>query len=278
MLWIGPAIWPVAVQPGWKPSKSGKFGAARPDDMRHHEGTDLPAKTGDKVVAPMPGTVTGITGWDGEGKAVYLRTSLGTFILAPMSVSVKVKQVVAQGEQLGTIVPYPGGDQMLHLELWLPNSGVTANKRPPWPMQQGRPIGAVDAFLFLKLATVKQPSGKPAPKPSGPPHCGPKGSKGWPTDQVGTNAAWGAMLPVARGVVLDYTASRSVKPITEGKTWTKAQGPYWLWVFDQAIRVALPAAKITAPWPCKFLVDEGPLEVELRAFADSVHSEVGDAP
>lgn len=145
-------IYPVAQPPaGWKPSPAGSLGALRIEDGRHHTAVDFPARTGDAVAAPLAGEVTGVTGWDGDGSAVYLATAAGTWILAPVSPAVDVGAAVAEGQTLGWIVPYGGGSEMLHAELWRPGA-AGRNKRPAWFIGQPRPSGLVDPWLELQGA------------------------------------------------------------------------------------------------------------------------------
>lgn len=143
-------MWPNgAPPPGWKPSPTGGVGAPRPGDDRLHTAVDLPASRDDYVVAPLAGEVTGITGWDGEGEAVYLATIRGTWILAPLSPVVVVGQEVSEGQLLGRVVPYGGGSLMLHTELWRPGA-ASRNKRPTWRAGEPRPPGLADPWLELQ--------------------------------------------------------------------------------------------------------------------------------
>lgn len=151
-------MWPSGPPPaGWKPSPTGGLGGARPGDGRLHTAVDLPAERDGYVVAPMAGEVTGITGWDGEGEAIYLATLRGTWILAPLLPVVIVGQEVSEGQLLGRVVPYPGGSVMLHLELWRPGA-ASRNKRPTWAAGEPRPAGLVDPWLELQGATAPKPA------------------------------------------------------------------------------------------------------------------------
>ena len=143
-------MWPSGQPaPGWHPSPTGGLGAARPDDARHHTAVDLPAARDSYVVAPLEGEVTGITGWDGEGKGIYLATTRGTWILAPVDPVVVVGQEVSEGQLLGRVVPYPKGSVMLHLELWRPGA-AGRNTRPVWKVGEARPAGLADPLLELQ--------------------------------------------------------------------------------------------------------------------------------
>lgn len=143
-------MWPSGPPPpGWKPSPTGCLGAARPGDSRHHTAVDFPAERDSYVVAPLDGEVSGITGWDGEGQAVYLVTIRGTWILAPISPVVVVGQEVSEGQLLGRVVPYPRGSVMLHTELWRPGA-AGRNKRPVWAVGEAMPPGLADPWVELE--------------------------------------------------------------------------------------------------------------------------------
>jgi len=165
-------MWPVPPPPSsWRPTPNGGIGATRPKDDRLHTGVDLPASIGVDVVAPASGEVVGVTGWDGDGQAVYLLTAVGTWILAPLEVAVEVGQQVAEGQRLGSLVRYPKGSVMLHLELW--TEGAGRSKRPTWREGERQPEGLADPWTVLQ--------GQEAPK---------RPTRRWPLVVAVLGGAW----------------------------------------------------------------------------------------
>lgn len=159
---------PYVPQPGMSPLwpvpksarrwRSTSFGSARPwkspNPTRHHSGIDIRAKQGDPVLAPDGGTVIDSTGWRGANtRAVLLQMDGGPVLVfgavAPGSYPLDGTRV-ERGEQIATIGKYPGGSQMLHLEVYQ----VGTTKRKPWYWGKPQPSGLINPTNYLQ-ATVK---------------------------------------------------------------------------------------------------------------------------
>lgn len=148
-------LWPLPSSPRkWRPSS---FSSGRPwasaNPTSHHSGIDIRAKEGDPVRVPREGVVIGKTGWRGPNTRGVLFQSFGGPMLvfgavAPGSFP-PAGTILERGELIGRIGRYPGGDTMLHFEVWK----VGTTKRQKWLWNQPQPAALVNPHQYL-LATV----------------------------------------------------------------------------------------------------------------------------
>ncbi len=162
--------WPLATMPkAWPPGS--KFAARRPwllkhPQTRYHTGTDLGAQAGAPVLAPEAGTVIAPeSGWEfnaktGKGvKALIMLTDSGRTVLLggirPGSATVKAGQHVSAGQQLAEVGRYPGGDSMLHFQIYSrPLTEKEVNARKSWALNQSAPPDLVNPEGYLQGAAA----------------------------------------------------------------------------------------------------------------------------
>lgn len=150
-------LWPLPGTPRKWWAKS--FGSARPwksdNPQTHHKGVDIHAEQGAPVVAPTAGTLLKSTGWVGSGTRGLIFQSDGGPVLvfgaiAPGSFPDTFPVRVVRGEQIAKIGRYPGGNTMLHLELYR----VGTKARVRWPWNTARPSALVNPHKYLLATTT----------------------------------------------------------------------------------------------------------------------------
>jgi murein DD-endopeptidase MepM/ murein hydrolase activator NlpD len=171
--------WPVH---GQAPRRVRGFGDARPARWlaqglpapeRHHAGVDIAARAGSTVVAVEAGKFASVQRWTDGTKAGLLWGDSGrTYLYAPLAPNswqtsgVVVGSRVHEGRALGRLAPYPGGDEMLHFEVY--NRPVIANVQ--WPWGSPKPATLMDPAQVLNAATDQ---------PNAPPPLDDGGELGW---------------------------------------------------------------------------------------------------
>lgn len=159
------AVIPMAVgdsSPVWPlPAVTRKrwtFGARRARGKRKHAGVDLYAQRGSVVLAPENGTVVALQKFTGpRAHALLFQTDSGIVILfgevEPGSWGNFMNRIgtwVEKGEPLAKVGINPGGDQMLHVEMY--DQGTRRNHR--WYPDQPPPAQLLDPTQYLQAAAA----------------------------------------------------------------------------------------------------------------------------
>lgn len=150
-------IWPLAYNNPKVATAGGKsLGASRPNN-RHHAGVDIPVKEGAIVVATESGRIVATNNWAGpQAKSLLLETDGGVVVnygaVGPGSWKefgvAKGTRVVA-GQPIARVGRYPGGDTMLHFELY--TSGTTRNAK--WAYGKAPPDNLLNPTSYLQRAS-----------------------------------------------------------------------------------------------------------------------------
>ncbi len=153
-------VWPIAHGPYPKIATGGgkAIGASRPNNRRH-AGIDIIAKAGLTVVATEDGTVVATNVWAGpNAKSLLLETDSGLVVnygaVAPGSwhdFGIGVGTKVKAGHPIARIGRYPGGDTMLHFELY--TSGTRKNAQ--WKDGRDPPGNLLDPTEYLQRASTR---------------------------------------------------------------------------------------------------------------------------
>lgn len=176
--------WPFDRAPKM-PTPKGSFGAFRrmmPDGRKKlHAGADLGAPRGTIIKAMEAGRVVFTwNGWAGGETAVILvENDSGSGVLNYAAVlphsweefGLGKGSKVAQGQPIARVGRYPGGGQMLHLELYAPGTRRSAK----WYEGQRPPQLRDPTPYVVAAATQPRPPGPPTPTPPDPPPAPPPG-------------------------------------------------------------------------------------------------------
>jgi len=152
-------IWPLAYNnPKVATSGGLAVGASRPNN-RHHAGVDIPVKEGAIAVATESGVIVATNAWAGSNaKSLLLETDSGIVVnygaVGPGSWKefgvAKGTRVVA-GQPIARVGRYPGGDTMLHFELY--TSGTTRNAQ--WKHGKAPPDNLLNPTSYLQRASQR---------------------------------------------------------------------------------------------------------------------------
>ncbi len=156
----GVPVWPIAHGPDPRVATGGgkAIGAPRPNNRRH-AGVDIIARAGLTVVATEDGRVVATNAWAGpNAKSLLLETDSGLVVnygaVAPGSwhdFGVGVGTKVRAGHPIARIGRYPGGDTMLHFELY--TAGTRKNAR--WKDGRNPPDNLLDPTEYLQRASTR---------------------------------------------------------------------------------------------------------------------------
>lgn len=102
---------------GKRPSeirKARRFGAPRDGGKRKHAGVDVPASTGQVILAPVSGYVREQS-WSGPARAVVVTGATETWLIAPAKA--KVHGVVPEKAEIAEVTSYSGKGGATHAHV-----------------------------------------------------------------------------------------------------------------------------------------------------------------
>lgn len=162
-------IWPlVGIARPITVVEARRLGACRPSAKncaRPHSGVDVGAPPTTVVLAPISGVLRWQK-WPG-GSGGVVTSADRTVVIGPLDAT-RVAGAVAAGEEIGRLVPYPGGSQLAHLEVWAgawtPSTRYAAlvNARPDLPAAVLDPLAETWGADLPDAADL--PDVDPAPK------------------------------------------------------------------------------------------------------------------
>ena len=166
------AVW---ILPDVKPKFHEKsFGTGRPSGCsvgtckRWHAGVDLlNAPTDTVVVAPNDGQIIrDNAGWQGEVRAIYLRTNNYFIVMGGIRYNsaayydVYDGDYVKAGQPIGEVAE---GYNMIHFELY----DLEVNQNKPWFIENPVPTGLLNPTEYVKVMAGQQSDWKKPPKKTG---------------------------------------------------------------------------------------------------------------
>ena len=135
----------------------------------------------------------------------------------------------------------------------------------------------------------KPPAGG-SPEPPPPPPNGNGGVVGpltcsalpkWPKTEAAAAKIWPSFEKTAREVLVDFEATHATYKRLEAKgtsDYENEWGPYWRWIFTQAVTVAIVENGLGDTSCILKDDDDSPMGLRLAVFKDEVRSAFGDKP